>query len=270
MAEERRLAPPGGPGIEDVDAEDLEHADGRRGGRPDDERSEHELEIARRAQQQRHGRCEQRVLAELRRSHRVRRDVVPVVPDPRIEARGADEEDEQPAGKPDRPPGAEWREPVSDTGNDRDEGDRKHCEVGQHHVGGQRSDVHREARLEVDVEEEEGDRGREHHRGRNGIEPRQRGRLGARAAVRRRGYRHGRPLYWPPFDGLAAQTAVSLSASGVPQLRRVSISPSGSASSGPCSRRVSWARTTSASWPWSWSRRASSRASSTSPPRKRS
>ena len=79
-------------------------------------------------------------------------------------------------------------------------------------MGRQRADLQGEAGLEVDVEEEERDRGGEHGRrgDRRGL--RQRGRLGARAAVRRRGYRHGRPLYWSPFDGPAAQTANRASA----------------------------------------------------------
>ena len=47
VAEEGRLPPPRRPRVEDVDAEDLEHADERRRARPDDERPEHELEVAR-------------------------------------------------------------------------------------------------------------------------------------------------------------------------------------------------------------------------------
>ena len=169
MAEEGRLAPPRRPRVEDVDAEDLQHADERRGAGPDDERREHELEIARASQEQRHGRRQQRVLAELRRRHGVRRDVVRVVPDPRIEARRADEEDEQAARDPDGPPRAERREAVPDTGHERSDGDGEHGEVGQHGMGGERADLHREARLEVDVEEEERDRGREHDRRGDGV-----------------------------------------------------------------------------------------------------
>ena len=64
------------------------------------------------------------------------RDVVRVVPDPWIEARGAHEEHEQAAWQPHRPPRTERREAVSDTGHERGDGEREHGEIGEHGVGG--------------------------------------------------------------------------------------------------------------------------------------
>ena len=141
MAEEGRLTPSRRPRVEDVDAEDLKHADERRSAGPDDERREHQLEVAGASQEQRDGGREQRVLAELRRRYGMRGDVVRVVPEPRVEARGADEEDEQAARQPDGPPGAERREAVPETRHERGGADREHGEVGQHGVGGERADL---------------------------------------------------------------------------------------------------------------------------------
>ena len=77
MAEEGRLAPAGGPGVSDVDAEDLQQPEKRGDDAPRDDHRGDELPLVATAQDQGQRDGEQRVLRELRRRDRMRERLRP-------------------------------------------------------------------------------------------------------------------------------------------------------------------------------------------------
>ena len=165
VAEERRLSPARSPRLEDVGAEDLRDPGRRRHDRPGDERADDDLGVAPRAHEQRHGQRQQPVFGELRRRDRMRRRVVARGPELRVDAARGHVQEEDPAGDPDRPPGAERREAAAQAADQRRDAHRQQHEVGEHDVLVRSPRVHREAGLVVDVQEQDRERRRQHHRG---------------------------------------------------------------------------------------------------------
>ena len=159
MAEERGLAPAGVPGVEHVQAEELEQRDRGRRDAPEHERAEEDDEIVAAAHEQRDRHREERVLAELRERHEVARELVVV-------DRGGPQ---RPEGEPHQERRAEDPEPArpqergsaeSHGRHDRRDDDEKHGEIGGPDVDGRRADVdaERPPALMLLVEEDEGDR----------------------------------------------------------------------------------------------------------------
>ena len=116
---------------------------------------------------------------------------------------------------------------MAQAGDERRDPDCEQDEVGEHEVLAGRPDVDREARLVVDVQEEDRQRGGEHGRGREGEVSGPPGRHGP-CLVRSDGHR--RPLYWPLWRACRLSGAALLP-------RRASISRSDSGSSRPSSTK---------------------------------
>ena len=107
---------------------------------------------------------EKPVLRELDGRDHVRCSPVVGRPELWIDARCSDVREEEGTRDPDRDAGTERREPVTEPGRERRRRDAEHGQVGERHVRARRAEAHREARLVVDVEEEQRERGREHER----------------------------------------------------------------------------------------------------------
>ena len=181
VAEERRLPPPGRPRFEDVRAEDLRHPGHRGNHRPGDERADDDLGVAPRAHEERHGERQQRVLGELRRRDDMRDGVVARGPAASGRRCPQHVQQEDPAGDPDRPAGAERsRSPrrmpatsavIPTASSTRSESTT--CSAG-------RPRVHGEAGLVVDVQEQDRQRRGQHDRRRQRHARGPPGRAGAR------------------------------------------------------------------------------------------
>ena len=202
MAEEGGLAPPGGPRLEDVRAEDLRDAGHRRRDRPGDEAAEHDVDVPPAADEERHREREQGVLGELRRRDRMCRRPVVGRPQPRIHARGTDVDQEDGARDPHRETDPKRREATPEAGRRRRQTDGEKDEIREDDVRRRGAEIDREPRLVVDVQEQDRQRCGESDRRRNrrpcSRHRQDRGpRVSARLARRGHSDGHRRPLYWP-------------------------------------------------------------------------
>ena len=163
MAEERGLPPAGVPGAEDVDSEELQERDADCHGRPEDDRTEHDGQVARATHEQRNRDREQGVLDELQVADEM------VVEQRVVERRGTERLEREPreerrADDPEHPSCGEPREPSSSRCNRGGDEHDHDSEVGEADVDGRRSQTDTEVGLIALVDEEERDRRGEHQR----------------------------------------------------------------------------------------------------------
>ena len=163
MAEKRGLPPAGVPRAEDVDPEELQQRDADCHGRPEDDRTEHDGQIARASHEQRNRDREQGVLDELEVADQV------VVEQRVVERRRAERLEREPreeggAEDPERACRGEPRETSSSRCNRGRHEDDQYGEVGEADVDGRRSQTDTEVGLIALVDEEERDRRGEHQR----------------------------------------------------------------------------------------------------------
>src|SRR5712691_1291859 len=107
------------------------------------------------------------------------------------ERRDDDQRDQQPAGDPERAPGAQRGEAVREAGRECRSDPGENGKVGEVRV----RTAHGEPRQELRVQEQEGNGGREHHGTPAGVATRR------REPSRHRSGRQERPLYWPFLIG---------------------------------------------------------------------
>ena len=163
MAEERRLPPAGVPRAEDVDSEELQQRDADCHGRPEDDRTDHDGQIARASHEQRNRDREQGVLDELEVAHQV------VVEERVVERRRPERLEREPASSAAptiqsmRPAASRERPPRRGCDRGRHEHDRD-SEIREADVDGRRSQTETELGLIALVDEEERDRRGEHER----------------------------------------------------------------------------------------------------------